>query len=192
MFREKKSAGRYAAAALIAGLALGPQPADAASTNYKPGMQDAGQYVAIALPLAAGSVALLKDDWTGVIQLAAVAGLTVGTAYGMKSVIHEERPDHTDFKSMPSETSALAFGSAAFMWDRYGWEYGLPAYGAAAFVGYSRVDTKRHHWYDVAASAGIAWIYSRLITTEYHPSRNFRTSAYVAPDGGFISVDYRF
>ena len=78
------------------------------------------------------------------------------------------------------------------MWDRYGWEYGLPAYAAAGFVGYARVGAKRHHWYDVAASAGMAWIFSRLITTRYHPSRRFQAAAYATPDGGFVSVSYRF
>lgn len=185
--------GRHCAAlALPAMLAFAPAPSEAAATSYKSGLQDAGQIVAIALPVAAGSVSLFKGDWSGLVQLAAVTGLTVGTAYGLKQLIHERRPDGTDWQSMPSEQSALAFSSAAYMWDRYGWEYGVPAYAAAGFVGYARVDSKRHHWYDVAASAGIAWIYSRLITREYHPPSNFQTSAYASPDGGYVSVSYNF
>ena len=173
-------------------LGLATAPARAAATNYKPGLQDAGQYVALALPVVIGGISVYKNDWGGLFDLVAVTGLVVGTAYGLKQFVHERRPDNTDWKSFPSETSALAFGSAAYAWDRYGWEYGVPAYAAAAFVGYSRVDTKRHHWYDVAASAGFAWLYSRLITREYHPASNFQTSAYASPDGGYISVNYRF
>lgn len=191
MWADKKSR-ILCAAALVAVLAFAAPSARAASTTYKSGLQDAGKIVAIALPVAAGSISLFKGDWNGLVQLAAVTGLTVGTAYGLKQVIHERRPDATDWQSMPSEQSALAFSSAAFMWDRYGWEYGVPAYAAAGFVGYARVDSKRHHWYDVAASAGIAWIYSRLITSRYHPPSNFQTSAYASPDGGYISVSYNF
>ena len=152
-----------------------------------------GKYVAIAMPLAAGSISVFKDDWNGRRPAGRGHGADASARpMASSTVIHERRPDGTDWQSMPSEQSALAFGSAAYMWDRYGWEYGVPAYAAAGFVGYARVGAKRHHWYDVAASAGIAWIYSRLITSRYHPPSNFRTGAYVTPDGGYVSVDYRF
>ena len=72
-------------------------------------------------------------------------------------IVREQRPDKSDFQSFPSDTAALAFAPAQFLWDRYGWEYGVPAYLAAGFVGYSRVDAKKHHWYDVAASAGMSF-----------------------------------
>jgi membrane-associated phospholipid phosphatase len=117
--------------------------------------------------------------------------VTVGIAYGLKQVIREQRPDKSDFKSMPSDTSALAFAPAQFLWDRYGWEYGLPAYAAAGFVGWSRVDAKKHHWYDVAASAGISFGVSKIFTTRYQP----RGLSYgVSPtDGGmYASLEYKF
>ncbi len=131
------------------------------------GMEQAGTAVAIALPVMAGGLALSKDDWTGVAQLTLDTVATVGTAYALKHVVPEWRPDHSDKQSFPSDTAALAFAPAQFVWDRYGWEYGVPAYLAAGFVGYSRVDAKKHHWYDVAASAGIAFTFSKLFTTEY-------------------------
>ncbi len=154
--------------------------------------ETAGTDIAIALPVVAGGISLVKDDWSGVAQLVIDTGLTVGTAYGLKHIVREERPDHSDFQSFPSDTAALAFAPAAYLWDRYGWEYGAPAYAAAAFVGYSRVDAKAHHWWDVLASAGIAWGYSRLITTEFHPAERFTTGLYATPDGAFIKADYRW
>ena len=53
-----------------------------------------------------------------------------------------------NWDSFPSDTSALAFAPAQFLWQRYGWEYGLPAYAAATFVGWSRVLSpgERHAW----------------------------------------------
>ena len=127
----------------------------------------AGTDVAIALPLIAGGITLYKDDWTGAAQLGLETFETVGTAWALKHVVREQRPDKSDFQSFPSDTAALAFAPAQFLWDRYGWQVGLPAYAAAGFVGWSRVDAKKHHWYDVAASAGLAFGFSKLFTTRY-------------------------
>lgn len=156
-------------------------------------LESAGTYVAVAMPFVAGGIALAHDqDWTGVAQLGADTLATVGTAYALKHIVHEERPDHSDFQSMPSDTAALAFAPAAFLWDRYGWKYGLPAYAAAAFVGYTRVDAKKHHWYDVVASAGLAWGYSRIFTTEYHRQYGIYSNLYATPDGAYVRVSYNF
>ena len=174
-------------AALMLAAGLGSSPATAN------GIESAGTAVAIALPFVAGGISLAHDqDWTGVAQMGVVTLATVGTAYGLKHVIHEERPDHSDFQSMPSDTAALAFAPAQYLWDRYGWQYGLPAYAAAAFVGYSRVDAKKHHWYDVVASAGLAWGYSRIFTTEYHERYRLSSNLYAAPDGAYVHVSYNF
>jgi len=150
-----------------------------------------GKAVAIALPVVAGGLALWKDDWQGVAQLVVSTGLTVGTAYGIKQLVREERPDHSDFKSFPSDTSALAFAPAQFLWQRYGWEYGLPAYAAAAYVGYARVNSKQHHWWDVAASAAISLGYNELITSRYH-QKNFYTAFNAGPSGVYGSLHYRW
>ncbi|HEX4303260.1 MAG TPA: phosphatase PAP2 family protein [Rhizomicrobium sp.] len=164
-----------------------------ASPAAASGIENAGTAVAIALPLLAGGIALDHDqDWTGVAQLGAVTLTTVGTAYGLKHITHEERPDGSDDQSMPSDTAALAFAPAAFLWDRYGWKYGLPAYAAAAFVGYSRVDAKKHHWYDVAASAGLAWGYSRIFTTEYHQRYHVYSDLYATPEGAYVRLSMNF
>jgi len=129
-----------------------------------------GTDVAIALPVIAGGITLYKDDWKGAAQVTVDTIATVGVAYGLKHVIREQRPDKSDFQSMPSDTSALAFAPAQFLWDRYGWQYGVPAYAAATFVAWSRVDAQKHHWYDVAASAGIAFGVSKIFTTRYQPA----------------------
>lgn len=160
-------------------------PAHAANDN-------AGKAVAIALPVAAGGIALLHDwDWEGAEQLAVDTGLTVGTALILKQIVREQRPDKSDWHSFPSDTAALAFAPASFLWDRYGWQYGAPAYLLAGYVGYERVRVKQHHWYDVAASAAIGFTYSRLITTRYHRPR-FYTNVYANSEGAFIDFNYRW
>jgi membrane-associated phospholipid phosphatase len=124
-------------------------------------------------------------------QLTIDTGLTVGTALLLKQFVREQRPDKSDFHSFPSDTAALAFAPAAYLWDRYGWEYGAPAYLLAGYVGYERVDSKQHHWWDVAASAAIGWTYSRLITTRWRQDR-FQTTFYATPDGAYVNVNYRW
>ena len=168
-------------------LSLGLCAAPAASAKT---VTNLGTGVAIALPLIAGGITVSKQDWTGTAQLTVDTLATVGTAFALKQVIRERRPDGSDFKSMPSDTSALAFAPAQFLWDRYGWQYGVPAYMAAGFVGFSRVDAKKHHWYDVAASAGLAFGFSKLITTEYRGRWDYTASL---TDGGlYAGVQYRF
>jgi len=156
------------------------------------GVETAGTAVAIAMPIVASGVAFGHDeDWTGIAQLSVDTVATVGTAYGLSHIVREPRPDLSDNHSFPSDTAALAFAPAAFLWDRYGWEWGVPAYAAAAFVGWSRVDANKHHWYDVLASAGIAWGYSEIFTTRYH-RRGFSSNIYATPDGAFVHVSYNF
>jgi len=155
------------------------------------GIESAGTGVAIALPLIAGGISLYKDDRTGLAQLTVDTVATVGTAYALKQFVREQRPDKSDFESFPSDTSALAFAPAQYLWDRYGWQYGLPAYAAAGFVGYSRIDAKKHHWYDVAASAGFAFTFSKLFTTRYR-APGLRYGASIAPDGGYVRLSYDF
>jgi membrane-associated phospholipid phosphatase len=172
--------------ALILAFLLAASSAAMATTT-----ENAGTDVAIALPLIAGGITLYKDDWTGAAELGLESFETVGTAWALKHVVREERPDHSDFQSFPSDTAALAFAPAQFLWDRYGWQVGLPAYAAAGFVGWSRVDAKKHHWYDVAASAGMAFGFSKLFTTRYR-APGLYYGAEASPDGGYIHLSYNF
>jgi membrane-associated phospholipid phosphatase len=186
--------GVYAACAFAA-LSCAPAPAGTSASTSN--IESAGTYVAVALPVVAGGIAVWKDDWTGVKQLTAVTVLTVGTAYALKHLVRECRPfahpcshSSNDWDSFPSDTAALAFAPAGFLWGRYGWRYGLPAYAAAEFVGYSRVDAKKHHWWDVMTSAAISFGYNQLITTRFRPNKSLYTSLDAGPDGVYASLHY--
>jgi len=113
---------------------------------------DVGQY---ALPAIAGLLALSKDDRDGIAQLAVSGAVSVGTTVALKYAVDETRPNGGRY-SFPSGHTSLAFAGAAFIHERYGWEWGIPAELAAAAVAWSRVDAGQHHWYDVLASVGIA------------------------------------
>jgi membrane-associated phospholipid phosphatase len=174
---------RPALAALLLVATCGVAEADAIATT--------GTGVAIALPLVAAGVSLYQDDRLGLAELTVDTFATVGTAYALKHIVREKRPNGSDFQSFPSDTSALAFAPAQYLWDRYGWEYGVPAYAAAIYTGYSRVEAKEHHWYDVAASAGFAFGFSKIFTTRYHPP-GLIYGADVSPHGGYIHLSYNF
>ena len=168
-----------------------PPPASAAVLSQRQKtIEELGKGVAIALPVIAGGITLYKHDRKGSLQLITATVLTVGTAYALKNLVREERPDHSDFHSFPSETSALASSSSSFLWRRYGWEYGLPAFAASSFVSWSRVQADKHHWYDTLASTGMAIGYNYLITTPLKKRYNISTALEAAPDGGMVRMSY--
>ncbi len=162
----------------------------AGETNQS--LADVGTGVAIALPIAAAGISYWKNDYQGLGQLALDTGATVGTALLLKQFVKEERPDYSDNRSFPSDTAALAFAPASYLWYRYGWEYGVPAYGAAIFSGYTRVASDQHHWWDVAASAGIAWGWTFLFTSRWHYAYNINSSIQVTPHAAFASLSYQW
>ncbi len=92
--------------------------------------------------------------------------LSLGLTYGLKYSIDETRPNG-DSRSFPSAHASTSFSSAEFMRKRYGWDYGAPAYIAATFVSYSRVEADKHYTRDVIAGAAIGIASSYLFTKAY-------------------------
>jgi hypothetical protein len=72
----------------------------------------------------------------------------------LKYSVDETRPDGGS-RSFPSGHTSLAFTGAEFIRKEYGWGWGAPAYLAAGFVGWSRVEAHRHYTRDVLAGAAI-------------------------------------
>jgi len=153
-------------------------------------METAGTGIAIALPLVAAGITIAKKDRTGFHQLLLETALTVGTAYALKQIVKEERPDGSDNQSFPSDTTALAASGSSFLWGRYGWSYGLPAFAATQFVSYSRVQADKHHWYDTLASSAIAAGYAYFITTPFKKRYGINTSIAPAQDGALVRLSY--
>jgi membrane-associated phospholipid phosphatase len=74
-------------------------------------------------------------------------GVAVGVSELLKAVIHERRPDGSDWKSFPSEHTAIAWASA-------GWSVTF-GYSFASGTGVERVTAHKHHWWDAAAGAAL-------------------------------------
>jgi membrane-associated phospholipid phosphatase len=177
---------------------LASEPGAAATASAPDqGLQNVGQGVAIALPLVAGGISLYKDDWNGAGQLVLATGATVGTSFLISRFVKEERPYckgevGCDDHSFPSNTSALAFAPAQYLWNRYGWEYGVPAYAAAGFVGATRVISGEHRVWDVATSGVISWAYNQIITGRYHAPENVYSGIYATPHGAMFALNYHW
>lgn len=84
--------------------------------------------------------------------------VTSATAWGLKHVVSERRPDGTDHRSFPSGHATVAFTGAHILYKEYArkspW-IAVAGYGVATAVGIDRVARNRHHWQDVCAGAAI-------------------------------------
>ncbi len=109
---------------------------------------------------------LYKNDREGSIQFAKSFATTLGVTYALKYTINAERPNGGNY-SFPSGHTSAAFSGASFLQKRYGWEYGVPAYLAASFVGWSRIEADKHYFGDVLAGAAIGVASTYLFTDLY-------------------------
>jgi hypothetical protein len=87
------------------------------------------------------------------------------TVLGLKSIVHEERPDGSSNNSFPSGHTATAFAGAEFLWQEYKdksiW-YGIAGYAVATGTGLFRIYNNRHWLTDVAAGAGIGILSTKI------------------------------
>ena len=132
--------------------------------------EQAGDIVAALLTASAVGVTAVNHDGEGFLQYGQSALLSTGATVVLKYTIEEERPNGKDH-SFPSLHTSFSFTAAEYMRKRYGWEYGLPAYAAASFVGYSRVESDNHYWHDVLAGAAIGIASSYLFSESYYGVR---------------------
>jgi hypothetical protein len=150
------------------------------------------------MPAFAAGLAIWKDDKTGLAQLVVVTALTVGTAYGLKQIVRERRPyqnplDHsTGWDSFPSTTSALASAPSSFVWNRYGWEWGLPVFIISKYTSYDLDHARKNRIWDGLASTALAIGYNQLITTRYRSHYGIETSVDGGPGGVYGNITYRW
>ena len=129
-------------------------------------LETAGDVGLVALPVAAAGMTVLNRDREGTRQLGMALLSTAAVTGGLKLAVREKAPNGDDH-AFPSGHTSIAFAGASFLQRRYGWGYGAPAYLAAAFVGYSRVETDHHRFHDVLAGAAIGIVSNVIFTTPY-------------------------
>ena len=138
----------------------------AGQTRAGDNIKSTGDILQLVLPATAGGLILAYNDGEGAVEFTESVALTLGTTYVLKYTVDERRPNGGT-ESFPSAHSSISFSAAEFMRKRYGWEYGLPAYAAASFVAYSRVEAGEHHPRDVIAGASIGIVSSYIFTRPY-------------------------
>jgi len=117
-------------------------------------VERAGDILQIVVPAVAYGMTFHKGDEEGRVQFYKSFASTIGVTHLLKNTIDAKRPNGGS-KSFPSGHTSAAFQGAAFIHARYGMEQAWPAYAAATFVGYSRVDSDNHHTKDVIAGAAL-------------------------------------
>jgi len=139
---------------------------DGRTVSAADGIETTGDALQFVLAASAGVLALGYRDGRGGLQLGESLAVTLGVTYALKFGVHELRPNGGGH-SFPSGHTSVSFSAAEFMRRRYGWKYGVPAYAAASFVAYSRVESRQHHPKDVVAGAGIGMLSSYIFTKPY-------------------------
>ncbi len=151
--------------------------------------ESAGTALQIGLPLVALGLTFLLDDGPTVVPSLRASGFSTDTlihlngsprhdlflamgrtmlaTYALKYSVSEERPNGADSHSFPSGHASVSFAGAEFIRKEYGWAWGVPAYLAAGFVGYSRVKAKDHYTWDVATGAAIGILSNHDIGTYF-------------------------
>lgn len=136
-------------------------------SQAKSNIESTGDIVQLAIPTIAYATTFIYDDNEGRVQFYKSFGLNMALTYGMKYAVNSPRPEGNGGQSFPSGHTSAAFQGASFLHRRYGWVYGVPAYIAASFVGWSRVEgeSDKHRWSDIAAGAALGIATSYYFTT---------------------------
>jgi membrane-associated phospholipid phosphatase len=144
--------------------------------------------VMVGVPIAAYFIAEHKDDDEGQRQLlrsvaaGVVAHALISAAFNYTS--WGERPNGSGH-AFPSGHVTLVTSGAAFLQDRYGWQYGLPAYAAVLYVADVRVETGHHRWRDVIGGVALGWGVSKFFVTP-------QNATYIAPVIGPHFIGFRW
>ncbi len=133
----------------------------------KDNIEIAGDILELTLPTTAFGMSLIFHDDNGTKQFVKSFITTLGITYTLKYTIHKKRPNGGEH-SFPSGHTSSSFSAASFIQRRYGWKYGIPAYIAASFVGWSRIECKAHYPEDVLAGAFIGIVSTYMFTKKFH------------------------
>lgn len=142
--------------------------------------------------LAFSSTFIWKDGQNGTYQFSKALAGTIVLTHGLKLAINKERPNGENNNSFPSGHASVAFASAAFVQKRYGWEYGIPAYFFAGYVGYTRIEANKHDGVDVLAGAAIGIGMSYLFAKRYDEKKKLGIYSGFIGNTQTIVLTYKF
>ncbi len=161
-------------------------------TPAQKGVKTSTDVILVAMPVATLAGVMIDEDWQGLKQGALTAVTSLGATYILKYAIKEERPDHSNRHSFPSGHTSTTFATATFLQRRYGWKLGVPAYALATYVGWGRVFSKKHHWWDVVAGAAIGAGSALIYTRPFAQKHELELSGGPTDDGCCFSATLTF
>lgn len=138
-----------------------------ADSSVNKNIEYSGDIIQVLLPITAYATTFYLDDEEGRNEFYKSFFLTVGITHGLKFTIKKERPNNKGNDSFPSGHTSASFQGATFIHKKYGLAYGIPAYIAASYVGWSRVKSEKHYIEDVLAGATIGILSTYYFTSPY-------------------------
>ncbi|WP_299674543.1 phosphatase PAP2 family protein [uncultured Tenacibaculum sp.] len=142
--------------------------------------------------IALTSTFIWQDEQKGTLQFTKSFVSTVAVTSLLKLIIDKERPNGESLNSFPSGHTSISFASATFIQKRYGWKYGIPAYIFASYVGFSRIEAKKHDGWDVLAGAAIGYGFSYLFTKPYDKNAQIQITSGMLDDTPTFGFRYTF
>lgn len=136
----------------------------------------------------AGSAAAQETGAMG-FEALSLAGIETEV---LKYSARRRRPDGADLASFPSGHTSESFAVASVLGSQYGWRAGVPAYLAAAFVGYTRIQNDKHWLSDVVAGAGLGILSGRAVWRAHRKAGRVALAPWLAPGQAGALVTARF
>jgi len=159
-----------------------------APATHADSLEEFGDAMQFVLPGIGFGLVAYDRDKEGFKQWG-YSGLTaVGTTLVMKGIYGKPRPTTASQTSFPSGHTTAAVWGAAFLDQRYGKWWGIPAYAAAAVTAYSRVDADAHHVDDVLMGASVGLMSSWLWTTPHESAVSL--IPFQSNDGGGLMISF--
>lgn len=96
--------------------------------------------------------------------------MALATSTLIKHTTDVLRPDESDYRSMPSNHTVIAFASATFLFEEYREEsiwYGIAGYAVASATGVLRILNNKHWMSDVLVGAGLGILATECVYWVY-------------------------
>lgn len=159
--------------------------------SQKTAIETTGDVFLVATPLYSIGLTLLKKDKKASWKFAKGFLLNQTVTFALKNIVDKTRPDLSNNNSFPSGHTSTTFQAASYVHIRYGFKYSIPAYLAAGFTAFSRIDADKHDGFDVLAGAIIGIGSSYLFTTPYQ-KKHLELSYSSLNNNRLIGFKYKF
>jgi hypothetical protein len=145
------------------------------------------------VPLGAYGLTYLKEDKPGRKQYLWSMGTSLVVVNGLRLALSgtdwATRPNGHPY-GFPSGHIVFISSGAAFLQDRYGWKWGVPAWGAAYYTAWVRVEDNHHRWRDVGVAAAFSVLASQYFVSRY-PDTTVKPLFGIDGMAG-LQLEYRF